>query len=67
MRTITFFDTKPYDRVYFDQLAEKYGFAINYVEEKLTRYTAALAENTEAVVAFVNDTIDEKTIGRLYQ
>ena len=48
MRTITFFDTKPYDRVYFDQLAEKYGFAINYVEEKLTRYTAAL-EGVKAI------------------
>lgn len=65
MRTITFFDTKPYDKVYFDLLAKEYGFDIRYVEEKLNRHTAALAEDTEAVVAFVNDTIDEKTIERL--
>ena len=67
MRTITFFDTKPYDKVYFDQKKESYGFEITYLEEKLNRHTARLAEGTQAVVAFVNDTLDQETIEQLYE
>lgn len=67
MRTITFYDTKPYDKVYFDQMKESYGFDINYVEEKLNRNTASMAEGTEAVVAFVNDNLNEKTIEKLHE
>ena len=29
-RTIAFFDTKPYDREFFDQANQKYGFNIKY-------------------------------------
>lgn len=66
MRTVTFYDTKPYDRVYFDRLSGEYGFQMNYVEEKLNFHTAVLAEGTQAVIAFVNDTIEKHTIERLY-
>lgn len=66
MRTITFYDTKPYDKVYFDQMKESFGFDINYVEEKLNKNTVSMAEGTEAVVAFVNDDLGEKTIEKLY-
>lgn len=67
MRKICFYDTKPYDKVYFDIYKEKYGFEIDYFETKLNKNTAILAKGYEAVVAFVNDTIDAKTIEILYE
>ena len=32
MITISFYDTKPYDREYFSLINEQYGFTINYFE-----------------------------------
>jgi D-lactate dehydrogenase len=66
MRKICFYDTKPYDKVFFDFYKEKFGFRIDYFEPKLNSDTAVMAKGYEAVVAFVNDTIDEKTIDILY-
>lgn len=66
MRKICFFDTKPYDRLYFDTYKEKFGFEIDYYEPKLNSDTAVMAKGYEAAVAFVNDTVDEKTIDILY-
>jgi D-lactate dehydrogenase len=66
MRKICFYDTKPYDKVFFDFYKEKLGFEIDYFEPKLNSDTAVMAKGYEAVVAFVNDTIDEKTIDILY-
>ena len=37
---IAFFDTKPYDRVWFDQLNRHYH--IKYYEHKLTPYSVSL-------------------------
>ena len=37
MKKICFFDTKPYDRIYFDEFAEKYGFEMVYCESKLRK------------------------------
>ncbi|MFU0828142.1 MAG: 2-hydroxyacid dehydrogenase [Lachnoclostridium sp.] len=67
MKKICFFDTKPYDKIYFDAYKEKYGFDIDYYEAKLDSQTAVMANGYEAVVAFVNDTIDAKTIDILYK
>lgn len=67
MKKICFFDTKPYDKVYFDIYKEKYGFDIDYFESKLNSNTAIMAKGYEAAVAFVNDTIDAKTIDTLYE
>lgn len=64
---ICFFDTKPYDKVYFDLYKEKYGFEIDYYETKLNGNSAVMAKGYEAAVAFVNDTIDKKTIEILYE
>lgn len=65
MKRISFFDAKPYDRLYFDRWKAEYGFEICYFEDKLNRHTAVMAEDSQAVVAFVNDTIDAATIDRL--
>ncbi len=67
MNKICFFDTKPYDKLYFDLLKEQYGIEIEYFDPKLGPKTAFMAAGYEAVVAFVNDTIDKETIDILYQ
>ncbi len=56
------FDTKPYDRQYFDAENAKYGFELKYIEGKLNPDTARLAAGYDAVCAFVNDDIGPKTI-----
>ena len=61
MKKVAFFDTKPYDREWFDRLNTQY--AITYYESKLNAQTAQLANGFDAVCAFVNDTL-EKTDGR---
>jgi D-lactate dehydrogenase len=67
MIRICFYDTKPYDKIYFDELKEKYEIEIDYFESKLNHKTAVLAKGYEAAVAFVNDTIDSKTINILIE
>ncbi|SHO51834.1 2-hydroxyacid dehydrogenase [Anaerocolumna xylanovorans] len=67
MKKICFFDTKPYDKTYFDMYKEAFDFEIDYFEPKLNADTAIMARGYEAVVAFVNDTIDAKTIDILYE
>lgn len=67
MKRICFYDTKPYDKEYFEKYKNDYGFEIDYFEEKLTAKTAIMAKGYEAVVAFVNDTIDKKAIDILYE
>lgn len=67
MTSIAFFDTKPYDKVWFDQFAPKYGIEITYFESKLNEKTAPLAAGYEIVCAFVNDSITEEVIDILYE
>lgn len=62
---VAFFDTKPYDRIYFDELKDEYGVEIEYFESKLTPKSAVMAKGSRAVVAFVNDNIDKETITAL--
>lgn len=63
---IAFYDTKPYDRIWFEPLSQKYNHDIKFYEHKLNQDTAVLAEGFEAVCAFVNDTIDANVIDTLY-
>jgi len=62
MKTVAFYDTKPYDKIWFDKLQASYGVNFKYIEDRLSRDTAALADGCKAVVAFVNDKIDAPTI-----
>lgn len=66
MKKIAFFDAKSYDKEFFDKWNEKYGFEIEYFEGKLNSKTAAMAEGTNAVCAFVNDTLDKATVEKIY-
>ena len=62
---IAFFDTKPYDLVWFDLLAKEYGYKIKYFEDKLTSDTVILTSGFDAVCVFVNDTVDAEVIKKL--
>lgn len=59
---IIMFDSKIYDETYFRKANESYGFSIKYLQNRLTPDTAQLAEGTDAVCAFVNDTINADVI-----
>lgn len=63
MEKVAFFDTKPYDKLWFDKLNTAYN--IKYLDYKLTPDSATAARGCKAVVAFVNDTINNETIDEL--
>ncbi len=65
MFKVAFFDTKPYDKIYFDSLKDEYGIEIEYFESKLTPKTAVMAKGARGVVAFVNDNVGKETISVL--
>jgi len=65
METVAFFDTKPYDKLWFDQLQKQHGIALKYFENRLNHDTAIMASGARAVVAFVADVIDISTIDTL--
>lgn len=62
MNKVCFYDTKPYDKTYFEQMSKDYGIEIEYFESKLNRWTAVLAKNYDAIIAFVNDDLSAETL-----
>ena len=62
---IAFYDTKPYDKVWFCSLPHS-GIKFKFFEHKLNSETAKLAYGCSGVVAFVNDDINSETIDKLY-
>lgn len=60
MERIAFFDTKPYDREWFDRLNKNYE--IRYFDGRLRPENAVLAGGCSAVCAFVNDNINARTL-----
>ena len=62
---IAFYDTKPYDRIWFEPMAKEKNIEILFLEE-LNKHTAAFAKDCDAVCIFVNDDATKKeTIKRL--
>ena len=65
---ILFFGTKSYDRDFFEKLENKgkyHDIDITFIEPNLSPETARLADGYEAVCAFVNMDLGEKTIRTL--
>lgn len=60
MKTIAFYDAKPYDRESFDRANRHYS--IRYEDCRLTAQTAPLAVGCKAVCAFVNDEIGRDVV-----
>jgi D-lactate dehydrogenase len=60
---ISFYNTKSYDREYFDRYNP--GYEIIYMPVALNLQTALLSAGSTVVCAFVNDSIDQQTISVL--
>lgn len=55
METIAFYDTKPYDKVWFSRLAADKGIEFRYLDSRLSEGTAVLASGCRGICIFVND------------
>lgn len=64
MKKVAMFDTKPYDKIWFDRLNND-RYEIHYFEGKLTEDTVSLTKGYEVVCAFVNDDINEEVIKQM--
>ena len=65
MKRIAMFDTKPYDKLWFDKVNQN-RYEMHYFESKLTEDTVSLAKGCDVVCAFVNDDVNESVINQLY-
>jgi D-lactate dehydrogenase len=63
---IAFFDTKPYDKVFFDELNKHYNFEITYYKHHISTENVILAKGFDVICVFVNDIIDENIITKLH-
>jgi len=62
---VAIFSTKPYDRRFLDAANATAGHRLVYHEPRLAAETALLAQGAQAVCAFVNDELDQATLGTL--
>lgn len=62
---VAFYDTKPYDKVFFDAEAKRLGLTLEYHEFRLSAANAASAKGAAAVCVFVNDPINEACLKSL--
>ena len=67
MIKIVFFDAKEYDIASFEKVVDKNVFDCKFLETKLTIDTVELAKECDVVCVFVNDTVDDKVIDKLYE
>ena len=67
MVRVAFFDTKEYDRNSFAKYEKEGELEFRFLEARLTEDTAALANGFDAVCVFVNDTVSEDVIDKLYE
>lgn len=65
MTTVSFYDTKPYDRDYMQAAAGADGIRWHFHEFRLTAETAATAAGSDAVCVFVNDKLDRPCLQKL--
>ncbi len=64
MKRIAFFDTKPYDKEWFDRYNNG-RYELVYFEGKLNRHTVGITTDFDGVCGFVNDDINQGVIERL--
>jgi len=62
---IAFFDTKPYDRKFFNRVNQKHNFNIKYFKFHLNADNVILTKGYNVVVIFVNDFINKEIIEKL--
>jgi D-lactate dehydrogenase len=59
------YSTKAYDRRSFEDVNERYGHELTFLEARLQANTTALASGHEVVCAFVNDIVDTEVVDLL--
>ncbi|MBS7302895.1 MAG: 2-hydroxyacid dehydrogenase [Lachnospiraceae bacterium] len=64
MKKVAMFDTKPYDKIWFDRLNDD-RYEIHYFEGKLTTDTVSLTKGYDVVCAFVNDDINKEVVEQM--
>ena len=64
---ITFFSTKPYDKEFFDKVNQDFNFELDYFETHLGPHILNVIEHSDAVCAFVNDTLDAEVLESLFK
>lgn len=64
---IVFFSSKPYDRQFFDEANQSYGFELVYFEHQLSSHTDVSNLSANAVCVFVNDTLNRQVLSALHQ
>ncbi|MCL2508591.1 MAG: 2-hydroxyacid dehydrogenase [Oscillospiraceae bacterium] len=67
MRKICLYDAKSYDKIHFEKYKAQFDFSIEYFETKLNPHTAMLAAGRDAVVVFVNDSLNADAIDALFR
>jgi D-lactate dehydrogenase len=62
---ILFFSAKPYDKQFFENYNEPYGFEIEYLETHLGPHIVNAVQDEAAVCVFVNDKVNAEVISVL--
>lgn len=67
MNTVAFYDTKPYDREYFERTPDAGRMRRQFHEFRLSSETAASVDGAQAVCVFVNDRLDAPCLKQIHQ
>ncbi|QMU30184.1 2-hydroxyacid dehydrogenase [Adhaeribacter radiodurans] len=62
---VVFFSAKPYDKKFFQELNQTYGYELYFLDVPLHADTAVLARGYDAVCIFVNDEANKAVIQQL--
>lgn len=64
---VAVFGTKPYDRKFLEAAASGTGHVLTFLEPRLSKETAALADGHEAVCVFVHDKLSREALQILHE
>lgn len=62
---VTFFSSKPYDKEFFDKVNQDFNFELDYFETHLGPHILNVVDHSDAVCAFVNDTLNAEVLESL--
>lgn len=62
---IAFYDTRPYDMLWFDPLLKENDLEPQYIQNRLNLDTVSYAHEADAICIFVNDKCDKDVIDKL--
>jgi D-lactate dehydrogenase len=63
---VAFFDTKQYDKDFFNEANKEFAFDIKYFQSRLSENNVIVTKDSDTVCAFVNDIISQKIADTLY-